>query len=428
MNTSRRVVITGLGLATPIGMGAETVWNAVHAGRTGVGRIRSYDPSPFPVQFGGEIPDFDAKLYVDKKARKSLKHMSRTVQLGVAAARLALDNAGLDAGAGNPDRFGVVYGTGTIPGDLHEIAPSARAGFDPSTGHVDMTRWGTVSLQLMPPMWLLFHVPNMAACHVAILHDARGPNNTITQSSLASLLALGEAVRIIRRGTTDVMLAGGADTRIDILSMVRCPLFIPMSHQNENPEQALRPFDRHRSGQVLGEGAGVFVLEELEHARARGANILAEIVGFTAGVDHGCQGEPLARIIRRTLTQAGISPAELDHVNTLAPGTTATDAWEARALQAAIPDVPVVSYKPNFAHLGAAADAVELGVSLLALQQGVRPGTRNYTHPDPDCPVTVATETAPVQGRYVLKLGGTERGQCAALIVRKWDGIASKPA
>lgn len=421
MNTSRRVVITGLGLSTPVGMGREAVWNAVLNGQTGIARIQSYDPSPFPVQFGGEIPDFDAKLYVDKKARKSLKHMSRTVQLGVSGAKLALDDARLEAGAGNPDRFGVVYGTGTIPGDLHEVAPSARAGFDRATDRVDMSRWGAVSMQLMPPMWLLFHVPNMAACHVAILNDARGPNNTITQSSVASLLAIGEAVRMIRRGTTDVMLAGGADTRIDILSMVRCPLFIPMSRRNDDPEQAMRPFDRHRSGQVLGEGAGVLVLEELEHARGRGAKILAEIVGFSAGVDRGCQGGPLARMIHRTLTQAEITPSELDHVNTLAPGTATEDAWEARALQAALPDVPVVSYKPNFAHLGAAADAAELGVSLQALEQGVRPGTRNYTHPDPDCPVAVATETAPVRGQYVLKLGGTERGQCAALIVRKWD-------
>ena len=243
MTPPRRVVITGLGLISPLGAGAQANWDAVLAGRSGIARLTAYDPSALPVQIGGEIPDFDARPFVDKKDRKSLKHMARTVQLGVVGAKLAMDDAGLTPGAITPERFGVVYGTGTIPGVLEDLAPPGLVSFDRDAGRVDLAKWGTDGIPQLPPMWLLNHVPNMAACNVAILNDARGPNNTITQSNVASLLAIGEAVRIIRRGAADVMLAGGADTRVDLLSMFRCPLFIPMSRRNDDPAGAVRPFD-----------------------------------------------------------------------------------------------------------------------------------------------------------------------------------------
>lgn len=416
--TSPRVVITGLGLVTPVGTGTKSVWSAVLAGRTGIARIRGFDPVGLPVQIGAEILDFDAKQFVDKKERKSLKNMARTVQLGVAAARVALDEARIERGAIDPERVGVVYGSGTIPGDLKELADPGQATFDPETRTIDMAKWGAIGMGLMPPMWLLFHVPNMTASHVAILNNARGPCNTVTQTDAAGLLAIGEGIRYIRRDAADVVLAGGADTRTDILSMFRCPLFTPMSRRNDDPEQALRPFDADRDGTVHGEGGGILVLEKLDHARRREADIYGEIVGYAAGFDRGLGGEHLARIIRQSLNQAGIEPSDLDHVNALASGDRDLDAWEAKAIRATLGEVPVVSYKPNFSHLGAGADATELAVSLLALKHGELPGTLNYHRPDPECPVNIVTKSRPVRSPYILKLAGTERGQCAALVVR----------
>jgi len=343
--------------------------------------------------------------------------MSRTVQLGVAAARLALDDARLGKGATNPDRFGVVYGTGTIPGELLDLAAPAAATFDRETGRIDMSRWGTEGMPLLPPMWLLNHVPNMTACHVSILNDARGPNNTITLSHLGSLMALGEAVRMIRRGSADVIIVGGADTRTDLLSLIRCSLFLNLSRRNAEPELALRPFDRDRDGTVLGEGAAALILEDIDHARQRGATILGEVVAFAAGFDAGCHGSGFARVIRQACAQASDSVAALDHVNARAPGTIPDDAWEARAIRGTVPQLPVVAYKANLSNLGAAADIAELILSLHAFRQGILPATRNHAHPAVDCPVTVCRQARPIQGQAVLKLGGTELGQCAAVIV-----------
>ena len=421
MPFSRRIVVTGVGVISPIGSTLAAFGESLRSMSSGVARIRMFDPSTLPVQIAAEIPDFDGKSYLDKKDRKSLKMMARTVQMAVGASRLAIDDSGLTPADYDPSRFGVVFGSSTLPGELTELAPVAVASYDAVANEIDLRRWGREGMYQMQPMFMLNHVPNMATCHVSILHDAQGPNNTITQSDVAGLLALGEAMRVIQREAADLVLAGGADTRTPLVAMIRYPLFNQLSRRNETPGSACRPFDATRDGMVMGEGAGVFMLEALDHAKERDARIIAEVVGFASGFDPGRSGSGMARIIRRAMDEAGITPADLDHVNAHAPGTTDDDAWEARAIGEAIGGVPVAALKGQMGNLGAAGGAVELAGSLVGLATGWRPGTMNHHETDAGCPVNVAREPGNLRKPHVLKVSATDMGQCAAMIVRRWE-------
>jgi 3-oxoacyl-[acyl-carrier-protein] synthase II len=424
-SSSRRAVLTGIGLATPIGLDLATFWNALLQGRSGVKPIKSFDPSGLPISFGGEIPDFDAKKYVDKKERKSLKVMARTIQLGVAAAQLALDDARVDKQQLDPARFGVEFGAGLIATELPELGPAAQVSANCQPGAVDLEKWGKDGLGAMPPLWMLKYLPNMPACHVSILHNAQGPNNSITQSDVSGVLALGEAYRIIARNQADFFLVGGSDSKLNPLSMVRQALFESLSKRNTSPEKACRPFDKERDGLVVGEGAGVLVLEELEHARRRNARIYAEVIGFGSAFDRDRSGAGLARAIRAALGDANITPDQIDHINAQGFSMVEEDAWEARGIQDVFggsrPAVPVFAAKSYFGNLGAGSGTTELAASLLALEHGTLPATLNYEQPDPACPVAVTRTTQAVTRKHVLKISFTEMGQCAAVVCRKWE-------
>jgi 3-oxoacyl-[acyl-carrier-protein] synthase II len=438
-SSSRRAVLTGIGVVTPLGADVASFAEALRQGRSGVRRIQGFDPSGLPTQFGGEILGFDARQYLDKRDRKRLNQMVRTIQLAVAGAQLALADSAVDKNQLDPTRFGVAYGAGTLPSELEELGAAARISANCQPGTIDLHKWGEEGMPNIPPMFMLNHVPNMVACHVSILHNAQGPNNTITQTDVAGLLAVGEAFRIIERGRADIFLVGGADTMINPISMVRQCLFRPLSRRNDAPEKASRPFDRRRDGQVPGEGAGVLVLEVLEHARRRGARIYAEVVGFGAAFDrsgdkairgHGAApfppaGHGLARAIRTALAEAGIGPEDVDHVNAQGYSTVESDAWEARGLQevfgACRRPVPVFAAKSYFGNLGAGSSTTELAASLLALQDSLVPATLNYEVPDPACPVAVTRTPQPVTRPHALKVAFTEMGQCAAVVIRKME-------
>jgi 3-oxoacyl-[acyl-carrier-protein] synthase II len=420
----RRVVVTGVGAATPLGLNWGEFRQSLASGQGGIRPLQLCDPATLPVHFGGEVLGFDARDFIEKKDRKHLKMMARTSHFAVAGVRLALDDAGVARAQVDPERFGVALGIAIIPGELADLGPPALACYDAATRRIDLRRWGREGQSAMPPMWMLNHVPNMPACHISILHDARGPNNTITQSDAASLLAVGEGTRILERDGADLMLVGGADTRSNPITIVRYFLFGHLSTRNEQPERASRPFDRQRDGQVLGEGAGVLALEELQHARRRGARIRAELLGFASGFDRGCQGPGLARVARLALERAGLSPADLDHVNAHGLGTVREDAWEARGIAEALAgaDVPVVGFKSYLGNIGTGAGVAELAASLAAFESGVVPATLNHDETGPDCPVNVLREPRPLRRPSVLKLSCTERGQCAAAVLRKWEG------
>src|SRR5439155_6317389 len=241
-SSSRRVVITGLGVISPIGLDKAAYWEALCTSRSGVRPITSFDPAALPCRIGGEIVGFDAKQYIDKKERKSLKVMSRSIQLAVAAAQLALDDARVNKEQLDPTRFGVEFGAGLIATELEELGVAGQLSANCQPGVVDLEKWGGEGLALMPPLWMLKYLPNMLACHVSILHNAQGPNNTITENDVAGLLALGEAYRIVRRDQADFFLVGGADSKLNPLSLVRHSLFAPLSRRSQAPEQACRPF------------------------------------------------------------------------------------------------------------------------------------------------------------------------------------------
>jgi 3-oxoacyl-[acyl-carrier-protein] synthase II len=422
-SSARRVVITGVGVVSPIGLEKAAFWEALRAGRSGVRQISAFDTSALPCHIGGEIVGFDARNYVEKKERKSLKVMSRSIQLAVAAAQLAMDDCRLDKSQLDPARFGVEFGAGLIASELEELGTASQISATGRIGAVDLHKWGAQGLAHMPPLWMLKYLPNMLACHVSILHNAQGPNNTITENDVASLLALGEATRVLRRDQADFFLVGGADSKMNPLSMVRHSLFLALSRRNDAPEQASRPFDRRRDGIVLGEGAGVLALEDWEFARRRGARAYAEVAGFGAAFDRGCTGAGLARAIRAALAEAGIGPEEFDHINAQGFSSLKADVWESRGIRQVFCDcrrpVPVFAAKSYFGSLGAGSGTTELVASLLALENGLLPPTLNYEEPDPECPIPVASQPTPVTRPYVLKIGFTEMGQCAAVVLRK---------
>ena len=423
--SSRRTVITGIGTLNALGLNTAAVWEGFLQGRSGIRPIRSFDASGLPVRIAGEVPGFKARDFLDKEARKNLKMMSRTIELAVAAAHLALVDGAIDKAKLDRTRFGVEFGSGLIAMDLTEVADASLVSTNGQVGFVDQRKWGAEGIPTIQPLWMLKYLPNMLACHVSILHDAQGPNNTITESDVASLLALGEAHRILGRDGADFFLVGGAESKVNPLSMVRQCLFEPLSRRNDEPEKACRPFDRRRDGLVLGEGGTVLAVEDLEHARRRGGRVYAEVVGFGAAFDKDQSGPGITRAVQAALDDAGIGPEEVDHVNAHGLGSVESDRWEAAGLHEVFGPLATPVYAPKAAigNLGAGGGLSELAASVLALHHGVLPATLNYEQADPDCPVVVhAGSPRPVVKPYAVKVGFTQMGQCAAVVVRKFDG------
>lgn len=425
-SSSRRAVLTGIGAINAIGQDAASYWESLQQGRSGIRRIELFDASGLPVQIAAEVPDFQAKNYLTKTHRKNLRVMARTIQLAVAAAQLALDEGKVDTQALDPTRFGVAFGAGLIATELIELGEASQVCVNSGQKRASFEEWGDEAIPKINPLWMLKYLPNMLACHVSIIHNAQGPNNSITESDVASLLALGESYRILMREGADFFLVGGAESKLNPLSMARQCLFEPLSRDQKDPSKACRPFDRDRNGMVLGEGGTVLVLEDLEHAKKRGARIYAEMVGLGASFDRERNGKGLARAIRAALTEAGIGPEEIDHINAHGLGTVEGDAWEAQGIQEVFGNcsapVPVLAAKSYIGNLGAGGGVSELAASILALENGIVPCTLNYENPDPACPVSViAKEARPVEKPYVLKLSFTNMGQCAAVVIKKYN-------
>lgn len=425
--SERRAVFTGLGLLTPIGSTPEAFWNSLCAGTSGIGRIRRFDPSALRCQIAGEIPDFDPKKIITaamKDTRKSLNKMAHTIRLGLCAAQLAMTDAGLQKGQIDPFRFGVEFGCVMAATDLEDLCKGAQTSCVGDPPEVDYNIWGREGMAQVPPLWMLKYLPNMPACHVSILFDAQGPNNSITSTDTAGLLALGEAFRLLARNSADFFLVGGCDSKINPVAIARHGLFHELVNDpTADPTTAIKPFDAARNGTVLGEGAAVFGLEELEFAQKRGAKILGELVGFASGFDKGRTGQGLAQVIRNALRDAKVDPADIGHLNAAARGSRILDAWEARAIRDVFGDVPVFAPKGHLGNSGAASGLIELAASVLALQHGLLPGTLNYTQPDDACPVAVTTGAPTTLTRpYAVKLSVTDLGQCAAVVVKRWAG------
>jgi 3-oxoacyl-[acyl-carrier-protein] synthase II len=422
---ARRAVFTGLGVLSPVGLDINTFFSALCERKSGVRRLTFANPSALRCQVGGELPNFKPNDYIaNKEHRKSFKMMARTVQMGLCVAHIAFRDAGLEVGAIDPDRGGVEFGSGMIASELDDIGRASRISMTGPEGPVSLGIWGEKGLKEIPPLWMLKYLPNMPSCHTSITLDLRGPSNTQTQSDAASLMAMGEAYRILQRDVADVMVVGGTESKMNPLSQTRHNLFQLLSRRNDDPERAHRPFDRDRDGSVLGEAAAAFILEDLEHAKRRGATIDAELVSFACGFDRARDGVMMAKIIRTALQRAGIRTDDVDHVNAQGLATATSDPWEAKAINDVFgPKTPVWSMKGNIGTSGAAASAVEVIGSVLALSRGELPPTLNCDQIDPECPIHVHIAGGrQVTKPYAVKLNFTDKGQVGVAVLRRWEG------
>jgi 3-oxoacyl-[acyl-carrier-protein] synthase II len=415
----REVVITGIGIVSPIGIGRDAFWAALDEGRSGIAEYPPLAPArDVPYRLAGLYKDFDAKQYV--QPRKTIKVMCREIQSAYAAAMIAMQDASLGKDQFDPQRMGVVLGSEMFYGDMEELLDTYRASVH--DGVFQANEWNPNAMKNLFPLWMLKYLPNMPACHIGIVNDARGPNNTIVQAGTSSLLAIQEAAMCIERGHADVMITGGSGARI---TFGGAP-FRGWSHLSlwQGPaEEAVKPFDRRRDGGVLGEGAGLMTLELREHAERRGATILARIAGWSSRNEPGTRGHTITgsairNSISAALKSAGMQPSDIGHVNANAGGWIDHDRVEAQAIRAELGDVPVTAPKSYFGDLGGSTGAVELFASLLAFEHGRVPRTLNYQEPDPECPVNVIHGASlPVEQKTALVLSQNENGGAAALVL-----------
>lgn len=411
------VVITGMGIVSPIGVGLEAVWEAIQSRRSGVRRLPYLEDARWPAPWGGDVSDFEPKEYI--QPRKSLKVMSREIQLGCAAAEMAWQDAGLAEATLDPERFGVIGGANLLYCELDELKVPFQAWI--AQEDFDIRRWSKQAMGEMYPLWMLKYLPNMPACHVGIRYDARGPNNTISEVDVSSLLALAEAADVIRRGLADVMITGGTGSRLNTTDLV-WHRAARVAHETDDPQSVCRPFDRDRSGMVYGEGSAMLVLESREHAERRGARPLAQVAGAASRCElsaHSQQpcGDAIRRAIAAALELAGLGPRDVGHVNAHGNSTLEDDPAEAQAIRQTLDDVPVTAPKSFFGNLGPGSGAVELAVSLVGLSHGVVPPTLNYETPDPECPVNVVTEPRPTNNRTFVALNHNTTGPAAAVLI-----------
>lgn len=432
-DSNRRVVVTGVGVVTPLGSSKESLWNALQSGQSGVGELKLIDstnlPTPYGAeakQFTGSIDDFGPLDSDRKKAiRKGLKVMCREIQMGVAAAQLAMTDAGLEPGGYDNDRTGIVYGSDyimTLPG---EFLDGVRNCLD-AEGRFEFDRWAHDGLPKVTPLWLLKYLPNMPASHIAIYNDMRGPNNSITLREASPNLAVAEAYSTIARGSADAIIAGATGTRVHSLRSIHVVLQEPIANGSDDPTKLSRPFDRHRTGLVLGEGAGAIMLEELESAKARGASILGEVVGYGSSTVTNRLGEPqtdvaLRNVMEQALRTSGLSVDEIGHVHAHGLSTKQCDSAEAAAIQRTFANrkspVPVTAAKSYFGNLGAGSGMVEIVASLLAMQHGELFPILNYEEPDADCPINAA-KAGSSPGDSFINVNISPQGQAGAIAMR----------
>jgi 3-oxoacyl-[acyl-carrier-protein] synthase II len=374
---SRRVVISGLGVISPIGNDLSTFWNNLIAGKSGVGPVTQFDASDFPTRIAAEVKNFDPLDYMD---RKEARRMDRFVQFAVAAARQALEHAGLDMNQVDANRVGVYIGSGI--GGLATWEEQYQVLLNRGPSRVS-------------PFFIPMMISNMAAGQVSIITGAKGPNSTSVSACATGTNSIGDAFRIIQHGDADVMIAGGAEATIRPLAFAGFCAARAMSTRNDEPEKASRPFDKDRDGFVMGEGAGVLILEELEHAKKRGANIIAEIVGYGMSGDAyhltspDPEGEGAARAIARAIQDAGLKPEDIDYINAHGTSTDLNDKFETMAIKKAFGDhaykLAVSSNKSMIGHMLGAAGGVEAVATAMTLKEQIIPPTINYETADPEC-------------------------------------------
>jgi 3-oxoacyl-[acyl-carrier-protein] synthase II len=436
---SARVVITGLGAVTPLGLTVKDTWEGLCAGRVGIDKITAFDPVGFSCKLAGQVPEYKIQKYVPKSHRKAVKLMSRDIELAVIAANEAITDSGLvTKGIDpenvniNPERIAINFGAALISCDLVELAPAVAASV--SEGKFNIHKWGEDGLELVTPLWLLKYLPNMLACHIGIIHDIQGPSNSITCAEAASHLAIAEATQIIARGSSDIAVAGGAEAKVNPMVMIRqCLLKRAISGDNIEPASACRPFDAKAKGSVFGEGAGVIVLENLENATARGAKIYAEVagIGHSNSINEVYEhlepnGYGLQIAIEKAMDDARIQPKDLGLIIPHGTGIPEDDLAEATAIQSVLGDTaantPVWPTKSMLSNTGAAGGAIDVVAAACAMSDGKIPAAKNCNKKDIGCNLNIVTQPIECKLNYVLCCSYTFGGQTAAVVLKQFDG------
>jgi 3-oxoacyl-[acyl-carrier-protein] synthase II len=410
----RRVVVTGIGLITPLGSGIQKTWEAICKGASGIDRITSFDASDFPVQMAGEVKDFNPEDFME---RKEIKKMDVFIQYALGAGVMAMEDAGLKVTDDNADRVGVIVGAGI--GGINSIE-----------------RYHSVLMQSghrrISPFFIPMLITNLAAGQISIRFGARGPNSCVTTACAAGTHSIGDAFKIIQRGDADAMIAGGSESAITPLTLAGFANMRALSSRNDAPQKASRPFDAGRDGFVIAEGAGLLVLEDVESARRRGARIYAEIIGYglTADAYHMTTPDPEGRgvvnCMRMALRDAGVAPNAIDYINAHGTSTPYNDKHETTAIKQVFGEhaykVAVSSTKSMTGHLLGASGGLEAAFCALALTEGIIPPTINYERPDPACDL----DYVPNHARHtdlttVLSNSFGFGGTNACIVLKKYD-------
>jgi 3-oxoacyl-[acyl-carrier-protein] synthase II len=430
------VVISGIGAVGGFGIGADVMWESLLEGRSTIAPIRRFDGSGFECAQASEVPDdFKIRDFVPKTYRKATKVMARDIELAVAAAKLAIEDAGLitkanaeDGAAPThaPGRVGCHIGAGLIAAEVPELA-MAMASASTADGGLDYGAWGEHGMQNLTPLWLLKYLPNMLACHVTIVHGAEGPSNTITCSEASGLLSLGESRNVIERGHADACFSGGAESKVNPMGLVRWRLArrLGVVAPDDDGASVVRPYDADASGTVLGEAGGIVIAEAREVAERRGARIYAEVSGFGAGQSPASdtieeRAEGLRFAIERALQDAGIGAESIDAIVPHASGAPLSDDEEAAALRAVfgarLSEVPLMTTAPNFGDMTAGFGGVQVCVGCLALRHQTLPARLHSGTCPPDLRAE-ATDSSDAKLRHVLLCTGAVGGQNAAIVL-----------
>ncbi|NBB94454.1 MAG: hypothetical protein GVY16_01780 [Planctomycetes bacterium] len=432
----RRAVLTGLGVVSPLGIGVDDTFQALLDGASGLRTFDLFDPGNFPVTFAGQIQDFSARRFVPKSYRKAVKVMARDIEIVVAAADQAFRNADLET-RGTSDgeemtvpakRIGCNIGAGLICTELNELGVAINTAV--KDGKFDYKLWGETGINNLTPLWLLKYLPNMLSCHVTIIHNARGPSNCITCGDASGHLATAEAAMYIMRNTADVAISGGAESKINPMGLLRQGLLGRLcTTRNDRPTEAIRPFDADADGTTVGEGGGLVIVEELEHARQRGARIYAEVAGFGAACDPaGIEIEKatagnLGLAVRNAMTMAGVTADDVDAIFTQGTGVPGEDLAEAVAWKSALGErtasIPAYSYTAAMGTLYAGTAGMQLALAGKAIEAGKLPPTRNHTQPAEGCELSVAAEARNLDLNCVVCAAFTVGGQSGAVVLKK---------
>ena len=440
--TTRRVVVTGLGVVSGLGIGVDALWDGLVDGRSAVGPIRQLDASTFPLRFAAEVdPAFSVRDFVPKSYRKAVKVMCRDIELAVAAAAKAIKDAGLVTTALGEEktptypanRMGCQIGAGLIVAEINELTAAFAKARD-ETGAFSMVKWGQAGMGELTPLWMLKYLPNMLACHVTIVHDCQGPSNTITCAEASGALCVGESRRVIERGDADVCFSGGAESKISPLGLLRqwhTGMMARATPQDGDGRNVVRPFGEDARGTVPGEAGAILIVEALEHATRRGARVYAEIAGFGAAQATALAsippkpeptGRALTSAIRAALRDARIEGDAIDAIVPMACGAPDYDRAEAAALRAVfgerLASIPLVTIRPNVGLCAAATSSLDIAVGTMCLSRQVLPARINGERPLPGLQAATAA-TRDARLNHILICGTGFGGQSTAVVLRR---------